>query len=229
MGRRAWMGATFLNGVFFVYASDNSDILAYSTDGINWISCNNIPENIQGIYYLDYIENIYFASAENNEYKGVILYSTDGVNYSSCNIPENAYIDKIPNIYYHQNKYYMSNYNYNTEADEYLMSEDGITWIVTDSIPQEEIVRSTYCDGLYVSTSYKNGYVSYSTDNVNWTETNISVFPYNPGILNGNGKIVIIAPNGSTISITPKTKNFIQLPANTYLDGVEYIELPHSG
>ncbi len=226
------MGATFLNGVFFVYAR-GSDVLVYSTDGINWISCNNIPENIQGIYYLDYIENIYFASAENNEDKGVILYSTDGVNYSSCNIPENAYIDRIPNIYYHQNKYYMNNHNYNTDADEYLMSEDGITWVTTDSIPQEETVRSTYCDGLYISTSYKNGYISYSTDNINWTETDISVYQYGeygvPKILNGNGKIVLIALNDSTISITPKVKNFIQLPANTYLDGIEYIELSHSG
>jgi hypothetical protein len=163
-----------------------SDIIAYSSDGINWK-----PSNITtGEYYeIIWSGTIWVAGGGANATNGeaYTVYSNDGINWSPCKFTGSvksgvttlAYIGSLflrgghaPNI-----STTTSNTSSINSSYQIGYSYDGINWNSCVANPGSiGIVRTFASNGsMWVAGGQGNGGLIYSTDGINWNKANFKM------------------------------------------------------
>ena len=192
----------------------------YSTDGITWQERSTLPAGDNS-----------FITYGNGKFVimgtwGHAIYSDDGVTWEYCTIQD---YERLGAITYGDGKFVAfvsdSGLDLNQRA---IYSYDGITWQESYSGLGEysRIDFIAYGNGKFVAICGDGGKDIYSTDGITWQEGNI--FPDeiadSTSIAYGNGKFVTIGYNTLVYAEFNK-QQMLQLPANTYLDNVEYIKI----
>ena len=175
----------------YVAVAYNSNVFAYSTNGINWTESNNG------------IGNKYWSSIcyGNGKYVAVALlsntfaYSTNGINWTETN---NGIGNKYwQSICYGKDKYVAVA----STSNKFAYSTDGITWTEnSNGISSRYWTSICYGNGKYVATSTSNTF-AYSTDGINWTETSNGIGDREwLSICYGNNKYVAVSGSTSGVS-----------------------------
>ena len=160
---------TLLNYIesFNIWIMDTGDGLYYSTDGMTWALTNTGEKNFRRSFF---VNNMCFVSSDSE-----LWYSTDGISWTKVqNI--NFLID---NIYYYNNKYYLS-----STSNGIYYSIDVMTWNQTN-ITSGNFISLYNANGLWVAGGNSLG-LYYSTDGMTWNQTNITSGGFSC-IYNANG------------------------------------------
>ena len=183
-----WYSVCYGNGKL-VAVAQNTNIMAYSIDGINWTQ-GTMPSSQQWSSVC-YGNSKYVATVAGNNGSNIFAYSTDGISWTEGNMPSNR---RWCSVCYGDGKYVAVTNGSNTMA----YSTDGINWTqgtMTDFAPW-----SSVCYGkdkfvvVSISDSIVSGIMAYSTDGINWTQGNMPIgsISWN-SVCYGNGKFVAVA------------------------------------
>ena len=180
---KTWQSACYGKNKFVAIAW-NSNIMAYSTDGINWTE-GNMP-SIQNWQSVCYGNDKFVAISSGTS----MAYSTDGISWTEGNMPSNQ---QWESVCYGNGKYVAIVYGYDIMA----YSTDGISW-TEGTMPSRQYRQSVcYGNGKYVSVGISN-IMAYSTDGISWTEGNMPSSQQWESVCYGNGKFVAVANDGTT-------------------------------
>ena len=173
-----WSSVCYGNGKYVAIAH-NSNIMAYSTDGINWTQ-GTMPSS-QRWNSVCYGNGKYVAISYNSD---TMAYSTDGISWTQGTIPRNRW----ESLCYGNGKYVAVGTNTNIMA----YSTDGISWTQGNMPSSEDWFSVCYGNGKFVAVATNNSNImAYSTDGISWTQ---GTMPngYWPSICYGNGKYVAV-------------------------------------
>ena len=178
-----WFSVCYGNGKY-VAIGYNSNIMAYSTDGINWTQ-GNMPSSTYW-WSVCYGNDKFVAVTYTTN---IMAYSTDGINWTKGNMPSSR---QWTSVCYGNGKYVAVAYN-NTNIMAY--STDGISW-TQGTMPSQQYWRSVcYGNGKFVANS--TNIMAYSTDGISWTQDTIPSSQTWYSVCYGNGKFVAVG--GSSI------------------------------
>ena len=166
----------------YVAVAINSNIMAYSIDGINWTQ-GTLPssENWNSVCYGN---GKYVAVANTTN---IMAYSTDGISWTQGNMPSSQ---RWYSVCYGNNKYVAVAQVTNIMA----YSTDGISWTEGTMPISENWISVCYGNGKYVAIIHSNTTtMAYSTDGISWTEGNMPDNHHWISVCYGNGKFVAIA------------------------------------
>lgn len=169
---------TYDNGIWLcIPKSDNG--LYYSTDGISW-TLSNTDKKFRKV---EYCNGLWVAGCSD----GGLYYSNDGITWTQSIITSSSYPSprQINNLWVC------------LVSEGYYYSTDGMVWTLNEVVLQ----NSYYADGMYVALS-NTGEIFYSTDCINWTNSNVQLNAYS-AIMNTNG--VWIASGGTGGSVYRST------------------------
>ena len=186
LSERNWRSICYGNDKY-VAVSDNSNTVAYSTDGINWTETSNGINGSQWISICYGNDKYVMIDHESN----VFAYSTDGINWTETSNGINQV--NWWSICYGNGKYVAVSGNSNTFA----YSSDGINWTETSNgLSDRNWMSICYGKDKYVAVANHTNsfYIAYSTNGINWTEINTGLsLAYARNICYGNGKYVAIS------------------------------------
>ena len=175
-----WNSVCYGNGKFVAVVRNNSNIMAYSTDGISWTQ-GNMPSS-QDWNSVCYGNDKYVAVSESN----IMAYSTDGISWTEGNMPSSK---QWISVCYGNDKYVAVAIG-NTKIMAY--SIDGISW-TQGNMPSSKGWHSVcYGNDKFVATTYSST-MAYSTDGISWTEGNMPISERWNSVCYGNGKYVAVA------------------------------------
>ena len=183
-----WSCIYYADGKYIIVARE-SNIMAYSTDGISWTE-GNMPviQNWRSVCY----GNDKFV-AIGGDSTTIMAYSTDGISWTEGNMP--SYQD-WRSVCYGNGKYVAVANNSNTMA----YSTDGISW-TEGNMPSREYWGSVcYGNGKFVAIASSTTNMAYSTDGINWTQGNMPISTYWESVCYGNGKYVAVANSTSNMA-----------------------------
>lgn len=166
----------------FVALNYNSNIAAYSTDGINWTQ-TTLP--VSGPWSSICYGAGKFVASRMGEYKSVI-YSTDGITWTEATLP--TWIDYFwHSLTYGNGMFILTSLRYKNKYHEtYLYSKDGITWtkgkVSYDGVNSMVQYWTSVCYGggkfvlFGVNAISSDGTrpVYYSTDGIIWHKGNLT-------------------------------------------------------
>ena len=176
---RSWSSVCYGNGKFIAVA-ENSNVYAYSTDGINWIE-GTISDTSRKWYSVCYGKDKFVALA----YESIFAYSYDGISWTEGTI--NSTYNCWVCICYGNGKFVAVG-----QLGLYAYSIDGINWTAGTINLYRTWNCVCYGNGMYIIVSGSS--YAYSTDGITWTEGTIS--DTNGGwssVCYGNGKFVTLA------------------------------------
>jgi hypothetical protein len=172
----------------FVAVASNSNVLAYSEDGITWSTVANIPN--ADWRNVTYANGKFIAVAYNSDTNA---YSTNGIDWTPITMPV---LDDWEGIAYGNGKFVATSSNDGKVA----YSINGIdNWTLVPSLNGYGWENVVYGNGKFVTVagnkndadSYSS--VAYSTDGINWTLVNNAPNPtYWENVGFGNGKFVAV-------------------------------------
>jgi hypothetical protein len=165
----------------FVAVAYNSNIAAYSTDGITWIE-TTLP-SVATWRRITYGNNKFVAIAYISNKS---VYSEDGINWIETQLPSSA---PWHDITYGNNKFVIIANNSNKAAH----SLDGITWTETTLPSSVKWYGVTYGNNKFVTIADDTNKAAYSSDGINWIETTLPSNAKWRNITYGNNKFVAVA------------------------------------
>ena len=171
-----WQSVCYGNGKFVAVTHD-SNIFAYSTDGITWTQ-GTMPSS-QWWNSVCYGNGKFVAVGG-----GKFAYSTDGITWTKGTLPK--YVAAVHSICYGNNKFVVIVYGTNVFA----YSTDGINWTEGTMSSTEHWNSVCYGNGKFVAVG--GGKFAYSTDGITWTQGTMSSSQYWKSVCYGNGKFVVI-------------------------------------
>ena len=180
----------------YVIVADNTNIFAYSTDGMNWTE-STISDTNRYWESVCYGNGKFVAVTGEGYDTNIFAYSTDGVNWTEGTISETS--RQWHSVCYGNDKFVAVGYNYSnyvlTSDNDFAYSTDGITWtegMISDTGRKWYLV--CYGNDKFVAiTGDNSNYSAYSTDGINWVISTISDTGRQwYSICYGNGKFVII-------------------------------------
>ena len=183
----------------FVAVAKQSNVFAYSTDGITWTK-GTMPSTLDWSSVC-YGNDKFVAGAYNNS--NVFAYSTDGINWTEGTLPSRHYWYLVC---YGNGKYIIISHN----SDVFAYSTDGITW-TEGTMPSSQSWQSVcYGNGKFVAIATNK--FAYSTDGITWTQATMPITESWQSVCYGNGKFVAIGLSSnifaySTDGITWTTGN----------------------
>ncbi len=184
-----WQSVCYGGGKFVAVAS-NTNIVAYSDDGITWKLANiSSTANWSSVCY----GGGKFVAVAYDSSKAA--YSSDGITWKSATMSsDSAYWESVC---YGGGKFVAVAY----DSDRVAYSDDGITWKFSTGIAWELWVSVCYGGGKFVATAYgSNKPVIYSSDGITWTEATLPSFTtnfhYKRSVCYGGGKFVMLVPYG---------------------------------
>ena len=193
---RYWHSVCYGNDKF-VAVAHNSNLFAYSTDGITWTK--SVFPNRGYWKSICYGNGKFVAVADYWSGGAEYAYSTDGINWTEGHI---ASTDENPpqtweSVCYGNGKFVAvaSNTDDSVSVGHNLFaySTDGINWNIVD-VSCYNWSSVCYGNDKYVAVGYNTNYFAYSTDGINWTEGTISDTSRNwHSVCYGNGKFVAVA------------------------------------
>ena len=188
-----WSSVCYGNGKYVAVngsgGGSRSNIMAYSTDGINWTE-GNMPSN-ESWNEVCYGNGKYVAVCNGD----IMAYSTDGISWTQGTIPD----ENWESVCYGNGKFVaVAVGNSNIMA----YSTDGISW-TEGTMPTSNYWYSVcYGNDKYVAVAgYGNNtnIMAYSTDGISWTQGNMPSNQRWQSVCYGNGKYVAIC-NTNVIS-----------------------------
>jgi hypothetical protein len=205
VGRIAWGGNTG-NEKFIAagYGGNNNSFMAYSTDGITWVSAINY----QAPYYTRGIAwgNGRFVAVGQDAVLDKIAYSENGIAWtgvgnSTFRSGKTVATSRITSIAWGgstgQEKFIVGGYVMYTEnqitrgTSHMAYSKDGITWTAVSSTPFSSNINSIAWGGNKFVAVGDGGEMAYSTDGQTWTKVENSPLKRSiKSIAWGNGKFV---------------------------------------
>ena len=223
---QGWYSVCYGNDRYVAITYDNN-IMAYSTDGINWAQ-GTMPSN-QYWNEVCYGNGKFVAVAYNSN---TMAYSTDGISWTQSNMPSTSTwfsvcygngkyvtIANASNIIAYStdgiswtegtmpsNQHWYSvcyeNNKFVAVGNSTTMaySIDGISW-TQGSMPSTQGWYSVcYGNDRYVAITYDNNIMAYSTDGINWAQGTMPSNQYWNEVCYGNGKFVAVAYNSNTMA-----------------------------
>ncbi len=184
---RDWYSVCYGNDKFVAVAS-NTNVFAYSTDGITWKE-GNLPVNAEWSS-ICYGNGKFVAVGSSN----VFAYSTDGINWTNSVISDTS--RSWYSVCYGNGKYVAVASN-----SIFAYSTDGITWTEGNISSTNLLLKSIcYGNGKYVAVAFSSNVFAYSTDGITWTEGNISDTSRSwYSVCYGNGKYVAVTYNSTNV------------------------------
>ena len=167
------------NGIgLYVAVKFNSDIAAYSKDGVNWTE-TSLPANT---YWGDvaYGNNRYVAISKTNT-----AFSDDGVNWFSGG---NLTYGNWSSLCYANGLFFTMNSDNNTIA----YSPDGVTWSYKTN-SATGLTKMCYGGKKFVAVKTASNAAAYSTDGLSWTTVYLPQSGKWYAVTYGNGRYVAIA------------------------------------
>ena len=176
-----WRAITYGNGKFVAIANDNnnSNVAAYSTDGITW-TATTLPQsaNWTSVTYGDGK----FIAVSNGV--GYSAYSIDGITWIEMYMPEDC--TRFADIDYGNGKFVaIDNTTYSA-----VYSTDGINW-TKSTLPNLEAGynKILYGNGKFIVYTINYNMIAYSSDCITWTEIDVGTAGIS-SLAYGNGKFV---------------------------------------
>ena len=164
----------------FVAVLLNSNIAAYSTDGINWTQAT-LPAKTKW-YSVCYGNGKFVAVTLNSN---IAAYSTDGITWTQTSLPSSS---NWYSVCYGNGKFVAVANGSNVAA----YSTDGIKWIKT-TLPVSKSWQSVcYGNDKFVVVVNGSNVAAYSTDGINWTQTKLPSSSNWHSVCYGNGKFVTV-------------------------------------
>ena len=181
----SWKDITYGNGIFVAVGND-TDMCAYSMDGINWAQ-DTLPTS--GIWNSVTYGNGMFVTVCRGS--NVAAYSTDGINWTQITLPSHY---NWEDIIFADGKFV------SIGSGRVIYSTDAINW-TENTLPNLRPYNVLgYGNGTFVAFRNNSNVAIYSTDAINWTENTLPTSSTWTSVAYGNGKFVAIA-NGKTTSI----------------------------
>ena len=190
-----WESVCYGDDKFVAISTRNSNVAAYSTDGITWTE-STLPSN-QSWWNVCYGNGKFVAVADGN----ISAYSTDGITWTESTLPIKTHGSSIC---YGNGKFVIVGQRTNKAA----YSSDGITWS-TSNLPSEQLWTSVcYGNDKFITVSYAittsdstSNIFAYSSDGINWIEYNAPSNQMWTSVCYGNGKFVTIVGEYASSSI----------------------------
>ena len=175
-----WQSVCYGNGKF-IAVTDDSDVFAYSTDGITWNS-GTMPSS-QDWQSVCYGNGKYIAIVWSSN---IFAYSSDGINWTQGTMPSSSYWESVC---YGNGKYVSIAYGSNVFA----YSTDGITWN-SGTMPSSQNWRSVcYGKDKFVAIVIDSDVFAYSTDGITWNSGTMPSSQSWCSVCYGSDKFVAIA------------------------------------
>ena len=174
-----WFSVCYGNGKYVAIAY-NSNVFAYSTDGITW-SQGNMP-NKQQWRSVCYGDSKYVAISQ---LSNIFAYSTDGINWTEGTMPSRQ--EWIP-ICYGNGKFVAAC----DQSNVFAYSTDGINW--TEGTMPSSQSWSSFCygNGKFVTVAFDSNVFAYSTDGTSWTQGTMPSRQEWYDVCYGNGKFIAV-------------------------------------
>ena len=176
-----WLSVCYGNGKYVAIVYD-SNVFAYSTDGITWTEGTMPSKQIwQSVCY----DNGKFVAISANS--KVFAYSTDGINWTKGSMPSSR---SWLSVCYGNGKYIAVS---GGGSNVFAYSTDGITW-TEGTMPSKHWWTSVcYGNDKFVAVSDNTNIFAYSTDGITWTEGTLPSKQYWRSVCYGNDKFVAIS------------------------------------
>ncbi len=187
----AWYGLAYGAGKYVAIATDTSNNIAYSADGINW--------TVTGVS--DSLADVAYGNGKFVAIGATSWYSTDGVSWTAgTNMGGSS---GYRSVTYGNGKFVaVAQYNSSGSAGA-SYSTDGINWTVTRIANTVDggWYSVAYGDGKFVAVSQaistQAQLAAYSTDGITWTLSTVPLSNWY-SIAYGDGKFVAVAGGGDT-------------------------------
>ena len=179
-----WDSVCYGNGKYVAVVGDNTNIMAYSIDGISWTQ-GTMPSSKRW-NSVCYGNGKYVAVSGGSYNSNIMAYSTDGINWTQGNMPSSR---NWTSVCYGNGKYVAVTINYATMA----YSTDGIIWTQGNMPTSQDWYSVCYGNGKYVAVANYSSTMAYSTDGINWTEGNMSSSQSWQSACYGNGKYIAVS------------------------------------
>ena len=236
-----WFTGCYGNGIYIAIAGNtNSDVFAYSTDGITWTQ-GTMPSSQKWTKVCYGNNKFVVVSTTGMLNDDVFAYSSDGINWTQGTMHTSR---SWNSICYGNNKFVTIAYNSNSFA----YSSDGINW-TQGTMPSSQNWHSVcYGNDKFVAIVQGSSTIfAYSSDGINWTQGTMPSSQNYLYICYGNGVFVTVTASYSLyysidgINWTQGTINhdinmtvfygagkFITITSNTPSNQFSYCTLPTS-
>ena len=217
-----WSEICYGNDKYVAVSSGPSNIMAYSTDGINWIA-GTMPSSQQWSSVC-YGNGKYVAISGGAYGSNIMAYSTDGISWTQGNMSSSQ---TWTSVCYGKDKYVaVGGGIYNSTIMAY--STDGISW-TQGNLPSNQNWNSVcYGNGKFVAVgrnvSSASTIMAYSTDGISWTQGTMSSSRQWSEVCYGNGKYVAVAINTDIVTYSTDGITWTEgnMPSNTAWSSVCY-------
>jgi len=209
-----WQSVCYGDDKYVAVAYD-SNIAAYSTDGITWIE-STLPSSA-------YWRSVCYG---NGKYVAVVLnsnkaaYSTDGITWTESTLPSSA---TWQSVCYGDGKF-VAVAGYLIGTNKVAYSTDGITW-TSSTLPSSAYWQSVcYGNGKYVAVVYNSNKAAYSTDGITWTASTLPSSDTWRSVCYGDGKFVAVVHGSNKAAYSTDGINWTAstLPSNVNWQSVCY-------
>ena len=187
---RYWQSVCYGNGKYVAVASNNSNVMAYSTNGISWTQ-GNMPIN-RYWYSVCYGNGKFVAVSSGNNGSNIMAYSTDGISWTQSNMPIN---EGWYSVCYGNDKYVAI-----SGSSVMAYSTDGISWTQGNMPINRYWYSVCYGNGKFVAIGNNTTTMAYSTDGISWTEGNMPSSKNWYSVCYGNDKYVAVTNGSNTMA-----------------------------
>ena len=202
-----WRSVCYGNGKYIAVATNLSNIMAYSTDGIRWTQ-GNLP-NSQNWYSVCYGNDKFVAVSGNTS--NIMAYSTDGIRWTQGTMPSSR---SWYSVCYGNDKFVAVSGN---TSNVMAYSTDGIRW-TQGNLPNSQNWNSVcYGNDKFVAVAYNTTTMAYSTDGINWTHGTLPSSNSWSSVCYGNDKYIAIA-SGITMAYSTDGISWTQGTMSSYQD-----------
>jgi hypothetical protein len=225
-------------------ASATSTRVAYSTDGISWLSPGlPMPAATTAWWDITYGGDKYVAITGGNTATTVAAYSTQGINWVLTTLKSTVKWAKVAyNGGYNSTPTYVAISGYNGASTATNISTDGVNWQVGGLATFATWVDITFGLNTFVAISggAANTVANRTTDGVTWTAVSLPAsviwksITYGQGTGGANPRFVAIATTSVSVSSTDAiTWTAASLPGSTtwnkvIFDGTNYVAFSQS-
>ena len=207
----SWRSVTYGAGKF-VAVAQNSDIVAYSYDGINWTD-TALPSSANW-YSVTYGAGKFVTVGYNST---KVAYSYDGINWTEKTL---SFSGNWYSVTYGAGKF-VAVANNSTKT---MYSSDGINWTEITLPSSAGWSSVTYGDGKFVAVATSSTKVAYSYDGINWTEKTLPSSAYWYSVTYGDGKFVTVGYNSTKVAYSYDGMKWEEttMPSSAYWYSVTY-------
>ena len=214
---QSWSAVAY-NGSVFAAVKSNSNIAAYSYDGLNWTQ-TSLPKT-QYWSSITVLNGSFICSgADSSHSSNIYASSSDGITW----IQETAVRSGTQyNIVSNGNDMLLA-FTINSKTYNF---KSGVTWDNYSTLPYVANSPACYGNGKYLVFSSEGlaGYAMYSTDGENWNSSPVSASGWSGppiAVTYGNGKFVCIS-NGYRIFYSTDGINWTQANTDKSFDEIYY-------